>query len=460
MGGLIWIISAVVTGCLSIYCWTDLRAVNPKWARLLLIAGAGAAAGIGLTSCLFFLAGPLLKIPAAAPVLELAILAWAGYQSLRLRSQPEPSPEARSPLSLLLIAGLVVIVGVGIAAFSTAWDFNPQGNWDAWAIWNLRARFLASGSELAARAWSPALGASTHAEYPLLLSSFVARCWYLSQSSSSAVPAATAFVFFLSLIAVVTGGITALRGPVLGLLAGLTLATTPSLLREVPAQYADVPLACYMAAALILVLIDRPLLAGIFAAFAAWTKDEGVLFLVVFLAAIAIVRRNALRTAVAGALPVLLLNAGFKLFLARGNSSLLSASLPGAVHRIFDPSRFATVLSAFGREFVHMSIGWYHPILPLIVLAVALGPDWNKHRREIFLCAAVFLGLLLGDFGVYLVTSNDLAWQLQTSLNRILLQLWPLLVLVVLLCLRTTVEFAAAPSPAAPRARKATKKKR
>ena len=60
---------------------------------------------------------------------------------------------------------------------SGAWENNPQGNWDAWSIWNLRARFLAAGGIVAHRAWSPLLS-STHPEYPLLTSAFVARVDY------------------------------------------------------------------------------------------------------------------------------------------------------------------------------------------------------------------------------------------------------------------------------------------
>ena len=32
---------------------------------------------------------------------------------------------------------------LGTLAMSYAWDQNPQGQWDAWSIWNLRAKFIA-----------------------------------------------------------------------------------------------------------------------------------------------------------------------------------------------------------------------------------------------------------------------------------------------------------------------------
>ncbi len=206
----------------------------------------------------------------------------------------------------------------------------------------------------------------------------------------------------------------------------------PALLREVPSQYADVPLACYIFGALVLTLLDRAVLAGVLAGLAAWTKNEGLLFLVLFLSAIAIFRRRAAVAAVAGALPVALLVACFKLLLARGSASQLASSSPA---RLFDFSRYGTILAAFGREFAGLGAGWYHPILPLAALAVALRFD-RQGRREAAFCGITVAALLAGYGAVYLVTPYDLAWQLPTSLGRLLVQVWPALILTGFLALR------------------------
>ena len=197
---------------------------------------------------------------------------------------------------------LLLVLGIAADAIQTGWEANPHGNWDAWAIWNLRARYLGADPPLAARAWSPVLSASTHPEYPLLISSFIGRCWAFGRSLTTAVPATVSGVFFLALLALVGGSVAALRGPTLGLLAALSLAATPAVLHEVPAEYADVPLACYMAGAIAFALLDRPVLAGILAGLAAWTRT-GVLFLAVFLAATALFRRRAAVRVMAGAMP-------------------------------------------------------------------------------------------------------------------------------------------------------------
>jgi hypothetical protein len=442
----LWVIEAVVAGCLLVCRFTDLPAVRPRWARLSLIFGAGAAGGIGLSSCLFFLFGVLLHTRQAAMSLELAILAWAGYEVVRRRIPVfAPGEGGSRPLIVPVTAAvLIVMLAIATGAMSVAWETNPQGAWDAWAIWNLRARFLASDAALAQRAWSPALGAMTHAEYPLLLSGFIGRCWAYDYSYSAAAPIVTGYAFFLALIALAAGGVALLRGSLLGLLTALALTATPALLHEVPNQYSDVPLACYYAGALLFALLDRPVIAGIFAGFAAWTKDEGLLFLLLFLVAMAVYRRGVVRAA-AGALPAAALVLVFKMALAKGTSSLLSTSAPEAIHRLGEIGRYAQVATAFAEGFRGMAVGWYHPVLPLIALAAALRFD-RERRRDAAFCGTVTTFVLLGYFGIYLITSNDLSWQLQSSLNRLLVQVWPCFVLTAVAALHAPKAIAVEPA--------------
>ena len=416
---------------------TDLTVVQAKGARLLLIFGAGAAGGIGLTSCLFFVCTVFLQRPRVSMVVELGALIGAAFLVYRRRTTVvPPAQEVRSALVLPIALSLLLALGVGTVAVTAAWDANPNGDWDAWAIWNLRARFLASDAGLAQRAWSPSLAATSHPAYPLLVSSFVGRDWAFSHSFSPTVPAATSYLFLLALIALAAGGVMAIRGPTFGLLAGLVLAASPSLLHEVPSQYADIPLACYFTGAIVFGLLDRPVLAGIFAGFAAWTKDEGLLFLIVALAAILVFRRRAVLAAIAGAAPIAVLVAYFKMALSSTAAPQLATNLTAATHQAADAGRYGTIAAAFAREFAGMGSGWYHPILPLIVLALALRFD-REHWRDVAFCGAIAVALLLGFFGVYILTTNDLNWILQTSLTRILVQVWPALVLTGMLALRT-----------------------
>jgi len=332
---------------------------------------------------------------------------------------------------------MLVALAVTTSAMADAWEANPQGNWDAWSIWNLRARFLAAGGALPQRAWSPALS-WTHPEYPLLIPAFVARCWTYAASSGDAAPIATSYAFFLALIAILTGGLAAWRSRTLGLLCGLALLGSPHFLHEVPAQYADIPLACYFAAATMFAFLDRPLLAGLFAGLAAWTKDEGVLFLVVFLVAGSVLRRSQFFLTAASAMPAAILAAVFKFALA----PRLSTAFGSAAGHLF---RIGQVLAALAHEFAAMSMGWYHPALPLIALAIALRFDRSR-RQDLLFAGAIPIAMLLGYFCIELITPNDLSWQLQTSLSRLLVQIWPALLLFVFASL-CTPESAAVVEP-------------
>jgi hypothetical protein len=67
----------------------------------------------------------------------------------------------------------------------------------------------------------------------------------------------------------------------------------------------------------------------------------------------------------------------------------------------------------------------------------------------------------MGYFGVYVLTQNDLVWQLQTSLDRLLVQIWPVLVLTAMVALRVPeAAVLAEPAPAQKMSKKAARKAR
>jgi len=460
MAGLFAIVLAVALGCALVLRFASLTSLQPGWAAALVIFGSGTALGIGLTSILFLAALLLIPgMPSLAMWVEIGVLAWVSYDLFRRPNRASPTePRRQFPWNLMLITALILALILIITAMSGAWENNPQGNWDAWAIWNLRARFLAAGGSVARRAWSPLLS-STHPEYPLLTSAFVARAWTYGHTLSDTVPIAVSCLYFLALISVATGGMAAWRSGPLGLLLGFSLAATPTLVHVVPDQYADIPLVCYFTGALMLAFLERPVLAGLLAGLAAWTKDEGLLFVAVFLAAATIFRRQQLLRLLAGAALGGAVAVFFKIILARGNASLLSASLPLLGQHLSDPARYRQVVVAMGAGFTNMAVGWYHPILPALALGIALRFDIQRRRDALF-CSAVALLLLVGYFTIYIITPNDLTWQLQTSLSRLYVHLWPIFVLAVFAAMRTPestgVTFGKTPADSSKARRKAT----
>jgi 4-amino-4-deoxy-L-arabinose transferase-like glycosyltransferase len=140
------------------------------------------------------------------------------------------------------------------------------------------------------------------------------------------------------LFAFLTAGLLAssvglLSTPLRGFVAGLIFISTPDFIREGTNQMADVPLAFFILMTVVLLYIAEKspqkniflALAGASAAFAGWTKNEGLLFLVCLLAArtlSAIIFRQRIWRDTGifciGLLPVLTIALSYKFLLIRG----------------------------------------------------------------------------------------------------------------------------------------------
>jgi hypothetical protein len=409
--GLLSILCAVGIGCALAYRFGQLSGTGPRWAQVTLILGAGIGLGAGLTGIVFFLARTFVPIPMAAPILEAAIALWLAWEVYRM-PRPSATP-SRSNWTLGL--GTVAVLAFAFTAFAGAWEQNPQGAWDAFSIWNLRARIIASPEGLASRAWSPLLS-HTHPGYPMLLSSFVGRAWAYSGAFSAAVPIFTSALFFVGMLCMGVGALTIARwSSSLGLAFGLILAASPSVLHEVPAQYADIPLAYFFVATVAMALLDRPVIAGVFAGLATFTKNEGVVFLLVAAVAMLATRRRV-QLFLAGAAPAAILTAVFKLGLAAGaETPHLGAANMG---------QLGTISAAFASEFLNLGAEWYHPLLPVAALALFWGFD-KRFRPGAFMALGIALTMLVAYFAVVLFTTDDVSWQLGTALPRLYVQVWP-----------------------------------
>ncbi|HZU26981.1 MAG TPA: hypothetical protein VFA04_15755 [Bryobacteraceae bacterium] len=462
MMALLWAFFAVALGCALVLGFSRLGNLRPPWAGAALVFGVGAAGGMGLTSCIYFVCRLIVPgVPWLGLTIEIILFALAIWNLRRTRRDPgsEPEPPRRIPFFPVLACVSLFVLAMGTAAIAASWDNNPAGDWDAWAIWNLRARFLAAPDGLIQRAWSPQLHGS-HPEYPLLTSGFIARCWaYGGGATSQSVPMATAYLFYLAICAVGTAGVARVRSVGLGLLYGLILASTPVFIHEATTQYADVPLACYMLGAVVLATSDQPIVAGLFAGFGAWTKDEGLLFLVVFFVAMALLRRTGLlRGAIGAAAPVAIVLV-FKLVLAQGTASLPARAAAGLGPRLADFHRYTFAFGSLAGAFAAMGANLYHPIYPMIAAAALLRFERTQRRLTLF-AGLLAAAMLAGYFAVYIVAPDDIGWLIGTTVNRLIVQVWPLLLLTLFMALRTPESLMPEFVPVAAHAARPARKKR
>jgi hypothetical protein len=415
------------------------------------VCSLGTGVGIGIASCIYFLClaavGPNVVVIATVEGLAMAgILAMA---ILWKRSGPQldwaPGPAAPKYLTGLF----VLAAAIGVTVFVVYSLTKPHGEWDAWSIWNLRARFLVRGGQFWKDAFSPQL-AWSHPDYPLLLPGIVAMLWTLAHTESTAAPIGVAFLFGVGTAGVLTCTLGILRGKAQALIAGILLIGTVSFSENTANQYADIPLSFAMIASLaLLCLQDRhpadsrfSILAGLMAGFAAWTKNEGLMFVVVLVLAriIAMVRYGDRKMVapqvlrfVAGAVPPLALVAFFKFRFAPPND-LMSRSAHDIIAHATDFGRWIITIKGF--IMAPFSVGGF-----LIPLAIVLGAYWFLVRFHVEARDRLSLGTLLitlglmiaGDFAVYLLLTADVVWQMNTSMERLFLQLWPSAILAFFL---------------------------
>jgi hypothetical protein len=409
----------------------------------LLRASLGAGLGLGIGSMLFFLARSMAAPQAALPLEGILVVALAGACAWFGRGQkcvfcdaPAGGADQREIGSGWLFgSGALLIAAAAMATYALFSIMAPVGEWDAWSIWNLRAKFLALGGDHWRDGFSTLI-AWSHPDYPLLVPASIAQVWQAAGGDSPVAPILVQGILLFACAGLLYAGVEILRGRTQAALALLALLGASTFARNGAAQYADIPLSFFiLAAALLMILEERfstaGVLAGLSLGFAAWTKNEGLLFVAAALVARAVFLRPSVMCWArlgAGFAPAAAVVVFFKLHDAPANDLLASAKLS----RLAEFGRYWAVTY----EFVHQILifGGYviSPVLVLGVYAWLLGvPEEQKRSRANRALLAMLALMLAGDFAIYILSANDLDWQLGTSLSRVLLQVWPLTVLTL-----------------------------
>jgi len=397
------------------------------------------ALGLGAWSTAYAAARMAGLSPAAKDVFLVVLGAGLVFAS---RGRPAaagiPAEPAPSWLWMLFFGACAVSIG---AFLEHDWRF-PDGGWDAWMIWNLRARFLVRDPDLRA-AFSPDLLLWAHADYPWLLPGAVAQGYLVTGSETRMVPLSLAVAFGVLAVSLIALTAARLYGARWGLLAALAILTVPAFPILVSNQQSDIPLAAFLACAGSLIVLacarpERParmlMLAGFAAGLGAWTKNEGALY-AACLALGLLARTRDLRGTlafVAGVVPAGLVLLGFKLFHAPPNDLARLSTAAGLLGHALDPLRWGELLLYALRRVVFFQSFALFLVAEVVVLAV-----WVRRLPGSPLGTALILAVA-ALLAIYLLQPHPLKWIFRTSVDRLTLQLWPAAVLATLLPLART----------------------
>ncbi len=450
-------------------------------ADLLLRLSLSAGFGLGVFSVTFLLArafGIPNLLVADLSVFALLVAAHFLIRSRRSTQPVPPSEEARKHKQIHAMIAFSFAVALGAALYCATLRVlvHPHGEgWDAYSIWNLHARFLFRGGSAWRDAFSPLIPWS-NPDYPLLLPAAIAHFWTYLGHESQSVPAVIGLVFTFSTVGVLYSTLAILRGCTSAMLGGMALLATPFFIEQGTSQYADVPLSFFFLTAIaLLCLHDRVggashprallVLSGVAAGFAAWTKNEGLLFLCAFLMARLLtlvqskVRQrvpaqqqqstsqlhagwHALAPLLAGMAPAVLLIAWFKHSVPPND---LFHDRVVALHKLLVPGRYNAILGWYGKQSLRFGDWWLVPGTITLVTFYFLANTRNA-RRDVqeeagFPAAVIALAVTLaGYFAIYLITPRDIYWHLSNSLNRLFLQLWPSIIFLFFLAVPLTVK--------------------
>lgn len=443
---------------LIIYLWPS-KTIN----ELLVVMGISFGLGLGILSIFLFIwllvfGAEYREFLLFENTLLIFLIALFFYAIKKGKIVFNNDTHPKGPVDLTFFKNLskifYILIVFSLASFALRSVREPHGAWDALAIWNLHARFIFSGEESWRSLFSNLLDWS-HPDYPLLLPLGIVNGWIRVGFESTTVPALFAFLFTFSIVLLLWSSIKILRTESQGVLAGLAILGTSAFITLGAAQYADVPISFFLLSTLVLlVFFDKSgnhkllVLAGFMAGLSVWTKNEGWVLILSLIAArvftFASPRRwidiicEMLYFAV-GLAPVLMVVIYFKLNLAPQND-LLSAQGAETILKLTDFSRYVQVIKSYFLTSIKFTNSLVS--LPLLIFyRYLIGTDKNNKASSIFILYSL-LFILMGYFFVYISTPKDLVWHLNSSLNRLFLQLWPSFIFYFFLIVKTPEQIA------------------
>ena len=430
-------------------------------AGLILTGCLGAGIGFGITSAAAFLWLALFTHPGGhyliaelclSVVLVLIAIYRFSYSKNTITRNPASSHNSYiGRIGWLKNIFLILLIAFVASFILKAYFERPHGAHDAWAIWNYRARWLFRGGSQWTYAFSY-MNAADSPDYPLLVTGSVFRMWSLLGTDHVAIPIMVAGVLTVGSILIIFSSLAILRGENQGYLAAIFMFITTQFLNVATYQYGDAPLAFFILGTVILFslkdhyprLSNRLLfLAGLTVSCAAWTKNEGLLFLVlvILIRFIGEIRQKDWSVSIKeflifslGMSFILSTLIYFKLNFALANDLVNQDNLKKSMAYLFDLDRYLAVLSGITKKIFVFND---HIVILLIVYVLISGFARSSFVKKKLVSHVLLMVLMLGGYSFsYFISPHDLTWHMGSSLRRLLVQLWPTWVFLCFYCVK------------------------
>lgn len=344
------------------------------------------------------------------------------------------------------------LVDVGIYFFDSVQ--SPHGLWDAWACWNLNAKYIFSvphGWQHLIHQMNPTDFAPDH---PLLQKGFIARCWLLIKNESVWIPVVSSFIFTFCTIGLLSSSVSFFTNRTEGLIAGLIMLCTPFFMTMGDSQYADNTVGFFYLATIVLLTLARSgrsiqprllIAAGVTTGLAAWSKSEGLLFIVcLFASQLSLLFFKKPREVLVelkyllfGMLPILVLVAYFKIAIAPPNRIISPEGGMGIIFtKLMDFSRYEIVFKWFAGRFREFGLWELNPWWLFLLGILVKGVNFKENKQSIISIFILLLLMFTGFFFVEIITPLSLMYYLSTSTDRLFFQLLPSFIFLYFLVIK------------------------
>lgn len=419
---------------------------------LTMIVALSGICGVGTLGFVLFWISLLGLVPSFGVVFVVGLLAaitlatWFWRRGRAGLVLPEWKGRFRV-VDLLALFPLALIAYILITAFASAW-YLPMDEWDAWAIWQLKAKILTHVPlsptpdifhDLTIR--------FSHLRYPLMVPTLVAGLWGTVGQQDESLARMLLGLFYLLLPVILYSTMRWRLGRTSAMLLTAAQVALPTVFHWGMAGTADLAVTTFYAASVCLLIkwIDQRqtpdlVLMGLLSAFAAFTKNEGLalaalnVLVVVLFAALRRPRPNR-----QGWLTVAAVAAGMLLIMVpwfvwshsipAGDEDYASKLTPDRV--VSNLSRLPQISAAFWDQFSDPARwGSFWLLAPCAAL---LGfKAWRQPNMwALWILALLHLGLYIMIYIIYVPTASmTLQGLFDTSLDRVLLHITPVITLI------------------------------
>ncbi|MCA9400640.1 MAG: hypothetical protein KC713_03365 [Candidatus Omnitrophica bacterium] len=317
--------------------------------------------------------------------------------------------------------------------------FYLNGGWDAWSVWNLKAKFLFLGTENWKAIFNPLMWRSSP-HYPLLLPMINVYGWSFLGEPNPLIPCTTAALLTFLLTGLLTFSLIRLTKSYYAVICAPVLLTLPYFVKLCLSQYADVAVGYYLLASVVCLIFAQKennkvyaLLSGIMVGLLSFTKSEALVaaLLLTLLGGLFLIWKQPwkdvkwtvicfLGACVIGLLPA----AAFKIFFSPGNQTFINGLL--SAEKPADLMRVKIIFSFYLMELISPNWnGLWIVLSALLIFAVK-----RIFSRELLIIPAFifcYAGIITAYY--FINTYFVVDWWLMVSFHRIIYAIIPTVIL-------------------------------